>query len=212
MEVTHIPLKFLFDANCYLIQIETGYILIDTGIKNRRKQLEDAITDAGCKPGDLKLIIITHGHVDHVGNAAYLRDKYGAKIAMHSGDVKMVTGAGMFADVPPSLMIKLVGFFMNLTGIGDFETFTPDILLEDNQSLQEYGLDAQVIHTPGHSKGSISIIMDSGELFSGDIFNGSVEGVTNLVDDQSMLDSSVDHLKTLDPEVFYPGHGKPFQG
>ena len=212
MEVTHIPLKFLFDANCYLIQIETGYILIDTGIKNRRKQLEDAITDAGCKPGDLKLIIITHGHVDHVGNAAYLRDKYGAKIAMHSGDVKMVTGAGMFADAPPSLMIKLVGFFMNLTGLGDFETFTPDILLEDNQSLQEYGLDATVIHTPGHSKGSISIIMDSGELFSGDIFNGSVEGVTNLVDDQSMLDSSVDHLKTLDTEVFYPGHGKPFQG
>ncbi len=212
MEVTHIPLKFLFDANCYLIQIETGYILIDTGIKNRRKQLEDAITDAGCKPGDLKLIIITHGHVDHVGNAAYLRDKYGAKIAMHQGDVNMVTGGGMFADAPPSLMIKLVGFFMNLTGLGDFETFTPDILLEDNQSLQEYGLDAQVIHTPGHSKGSISIIMDSGELFSGDIFNGSVEGVTNLVDDQSMLDSSVDHLKTRDPEVFYPGHGKPFQG
>jgi len=210
MKIQHIPLKFLFDANCYLIHAETGYILIDTGIKNRRKQLESAIVDAGCQPGDLKLIILTHGHIDHVGNAAYLRDKYGAKIAMHRGDVNMVTGAGMFADAPQSLMIKLVGFFMNLTGLGDFETFTPDILLEDNQSLLEYGLDATVIHTPGHSKGSISILTASGNLFSGDIFNGSVESVTTLVDDQKALTSSVEHLKTLNAESFYPGHGEPF--
>ena len=210
MEINHISLKFLFDANCYLIHTETGYVLIDTGIKNRRKQLETALIDAGCQPGELKLIIITHGHIDHIGNASYLRDKYGAKIAMHRGDVKMVTGAGMFADAPPSLMIKIVGFLMNLTGLGDFETFTPDILLEDNQSLQEYGLDATVLHTPGHSKGSISILTASGDLFSGDIFNGSVEGVTTIVDDPSALDSSVEHLKTLNAESFYSGHGKPF--
>ena len=210
MEIHHIPLKFLFDANCYLIHTETGYVLIDTGLKNRRKQLEAAITDAGCNPGDLKLIIITHGHVDHIGNAAYLRDKYGAMIAMHSGDVKMVTGAGMFADAPSSLMIKLVGFFMNLTGLGNFETFTPDILLEDHQNLKEYGLDATVIHTPGHSKGSISILASSGDLFCGDIFNGSVESVTTLVDDKSALESSVEQLKNFDAEAFYPGHGKPF--
>lgn len=210
MEIQHIPLKFLFDANCYLIHTETGYILIDTGIKNQRKQLENAIMDAGCQPGGLKLIIITHGHIDHIGNASYLREKYGAKIAMHQGDVKMVTGAGMFADTPPSLMIKLVGFFMNLTGLGKFETFTPDIILEDNQSLQEYGLDATVLHTPGHSKGSISILTASGDLFCGDIFNGSLEGVTTLVDDRSALESSVKQLKTLNAETFYIGHGKIF--
>lgn len=210
MEIQHIPLKLLFDANCYLIRIETGYILIDTGIKNRRKQLETALNNAGCQPGDLKLIILTHGHVDHVGNAAYLRDKYGAKIAMHRGDVNMVTGGGMFADAPQSLMIKIVGFLMNITGMGDFETFTPDILFEDNQSLQEHGLDATVLHTPGHSKGSISILTTLGDLFSGDIFNGSVEGVTTLVNDQSALESSVEHLKSLNAESFYPGHGKTF--
>jgi len=210
MEIHHIPLKFLFDANCYLIRTETGDILIDTGIKNRREKLEAEIIDAGCQPGDLKLIIITHGHVDHVGNAAYLRDKYGAKIAMHRGDVGMVNGGGMFGDAPQSLMIKIVGFFMNITGLGNFETFTPDILLENNHSLQEYGLGATVLHTPGHSKGSISILTASGDLFSGDIFNGSVEGVTTLVDDQTTLTSSVEQLKTLNAETFYPGHGNPF--
>ena len=210
MEIQQISLKFLFDANCYLIHTEKGYFLIDTGIKNRRKELEDSIVEAGCQPDDLKLIIITHGHIDHIGNASYLRNKYGAKIAMHRGDVKMVTGAGMFADAPPSLMIKLIGFLIKITGLSDFETFTPDIMLEDNQSLQEYGLDATVLHTPGHSKGSISILTASGDLFCGDIFNGSVEGVTTLVDDQSKLDLSVEHLKALTNESFYPGHGKIF--
>jgi hydroxyacylglutathione hydrolase len=210
MEIQQISLKFLFDVNCYLIHTETGYFLIDTGIKNRRKELEDSIVEAGCQPDDLKLIIITHGHIDHIGNSAYLRNKYGAKIAMHRGDVKMVTGAGMFADAPPSLMIKLIGFLMKITGLSDFEIFTPDIMLEDNQSLQEYGLDATVLHTPGHSKGSISILTASGDLFCGDIFSGSVEGVTTLVDDKSKLDSSVEHLKALNNKSFYPGHGKIF--
>jgi hydroxyacylglutathione hydrolase len=210
MEIQQISLKFLFDVNCYLIHTETGYFLIDTGIKNRRKELEDSIVEAGCQPDDLKLIIITHGHIDHIGNSAYLRNKYGAKIAMHRGDVKMVTGAGMFADAPPSLMIKLIGFLMKITGLSDFEIFTPDIMLEDNQSLQEYGLDATVLHTPGHSKGSISILTASGDLFCGDIFSGSVEGVTTLVDDKSKLDSSVEYLKALNNKSFYPGHGKIF--
>ena len=211
MEVTHIQLKYMFDANCYLIKNKNGFILIDTGIKKQRKQLEQAIIDAGCSTGDLKLIILTHGHIDHIGNAAYLRDKHGARIAMHSGDENMVTGAGMFADAPQSLMIKIVGFFMDITGLGDFESFTPDILLDDQQSLAEYGLDATVLYTPGHSKGSISIISDN-NLFCGDIFSGSMQKVTTLVDDQQALDSSVEQLRNLPVKTVYPGHGKPFKG
>jgi glyoxylase-like metal-dependent hydrolase (beta-lactamase superfamily II) len=122
----------------------------------------------------------------------------------------MVTGAGMFADAPPSLMIKFVGFLMNITGLDDFETFTPDILFENNQSLKKYGLDATVIHTPGHSKGSISAFTLEGDLFCGDIFNGSIEGVTTIIDDQTSLARSVDQIKRLKVETFYPGHGKPF--
>jgi glyoxylase-like metal-dependent hydrolase (beta-lactamase superfamily II) len=209
MEVIHIPLKFLFDTNCYLLKSETGYILIDTGVKKQRKKLETAITEAGCRPGDLKLIIITHGHIDHIGNAAYLRDKYDSKIAMHQGDINMVTGGGMFVDAPQSLMIRLVGFLMDITGLGDFETFNPDILLEDNQSLQEYGLDATILHTPGHSKGSISILAED-VLFCGDIFSGSMESVTTLIDDQTILNTSVEHLRSIPAETIYPGHGNPF--
>ena len=60
-------------VNCYIVETDSGFVLIDTGASNRRSQLEKELESAGCKPGDLKLIILTHGDFDHTGNAAYLR-------------------------------------------------------------------------------------------------------------------------------------------
>ncbi|TRO53779.1 MBL fold metallo-hydrolase, partial [Candidatus Bathyarchaeota archaeon] len=111
MQIFQIPLKYLFGVNCYLIKTEQGYYLIDTGIPKVRDQLEKAINDAGCGPGDLKLIIITHGHMDHVGNALYLRDKYGAKIAMHRGDAQMAESGDMFVDTKGGILVSLIGLF-----------------------------------------------------------------------------------------------------
>lgn len=79
-------------VNCYLGKSEEGFVLFDTGgplildkrFTNRRDELEDQLMKAGCKPGNLKAIIITHGDNDHVGNAAYLQEKYKTVIAMHS--------------------------------------------------------------------------------------------------------------------------------
>ena len=77
----------LGSVNCYLLEAnDTGYILIDTGGSKKRKELEKTLEREGCKPGNLILIIITHGDFDHTGNASYLRNKYGVKIAMHHED------------------------------------------------------------------------------------------------------------------------------
>ena len=190
MQIFPIPLKYLFGVNCYLIKNETGYYLID--------KLEKVINDAGCRPGGLKLIIITHGHMDHVGNAVYLRDKYGAKIAMHRGDAKMTESGDMFVDTKGGILITLIGAFAKLFGL-EAPEFAPDILLEDNQSLMKYGLDATVIHNPGHSEGSISIYTTDHDLFCGDLFNNDKK-----------LDTSVEKIKALETSTVYPGHGKPF--
>jgi len=69
-----LPYK-LGGVNCYLIETDTGYILIDTGGSNKRTDLEKELESAGCQPGNLKLIVLTHGDFDHTGNAAYLRKK-----------------------------------------------------------------------------------------------------------------------------------------
>jgi len=64
-----LPYK-LGGVNCYLIETDTGYILIDTGGSNRRTDLEKELESAGCQTGNLKLIVLTHGDFDHTGNAA----------------------------------------------------------------------------------------------------------------------------------------------
>jgi hydroxyacylglutathione hydrolase len=210
MEITSIPLNYFFGVNCYLIKSGESYFLIDTGITKTRDQLEQAIKDAGCKPRGLKLIIITHGHMDHIGNAVYLRDKYGAKIAMHMGDAKMVESGDMFINTEGGALIAIIGIFSKLFGLAG-PKFTPDILLEDNQSLKEYGLDATVIHNPGHSEGSISIYTANKNLFCGDLFNNDKKPVkASIIKNAEKLDASVEKIKTLDTKTIYPGHGKPF--
>jgi glyoxylase-like metal-dependent hydrolase (beta-lactamase superfamily II) len=79
-------------VNCYLIKADDCYILIDTGFSFRRRAIQREIENAGCEPGNLKLIIITHGDSDHTGNAVYLRDRYGVKIAMHRAESYLSPG------------------------------------------------------------------------------------------------------------------------
>jgi hydroxyacylglutathione hydrolase len=82
-----LPLPYrLGSVNCYLVETDTGYILIDTGASNTRGELEARLERAGCQPGNLKLIFLTHGDFDHAGNAAYLRKRFNAPVAMHKDD------------------------------------------------------------------------------------------------------------------------------
>ena|SRR5579859_4847986 len=83
-------------VNCYLKKSDSNYILIDTGCSGKRDQVECELQDAGCKPGELNLIVLTHGDFDHIGNAAYLRQKFRAKIAMHRDDLGMAERGDMF--------------------------------------------------------------------------------------------------------------------
>lgn len=135
MEIIPINSHYIFGANTYLLKTEAGYFLIDTGISKKRGQFERDLLEAGCGQGDLKLIIVTHGHLDHVGNAAYLANKYGAKVAMHRDDYGMVESGDMFVDTKGGAMIGLVSFLMKVLGLGDYERFTPDLYLEDGLSL-----------------------------------------------------------------------------
>ncbi len=211
MEIKPIPLNYFFGVNSYLIKTETGCFLIDTSIKKKRGQLEQELIEAGCCLGDLRLIILTHGHVDHVGNAAYLRDRHGARIAMHGGDSAMVESGDMFIDTGGA-MTGLVGLLMKVLGLSDYERFTPDIILEDGQDLSAHGLDATVIHTPGHSEGSICIKTVEGDLFCGDLFNNTKKPEkASIIQDPEKLETSVEKIKASEYETVYPGHGEPFR-
>lgn len=201
-------------VNCYLAKAGDGYILIDTGFSSKRIKLEKELESAGVMPGNLKLIILTHGDSDHADNCAYLREKYGAKIAMHYDDSGMVEHGNMSWNRkarPDKLSITfriITLIFGRLGKPGNFNTFKPDIYFEDGRDLSEYGFAAKILHLPGHSKGSIGILTTGGDLFCGDLLYNfaGFNYIDNLVDFQA----SIKKLKSLKVNTVYPGHGKPF--
>jgi len=204
-----LPYK-LGNVNCYLVKTGDGYILIDTGGSNKRTDLEKEMESAGCKPGRLKLIVLTHGDFDHTGNAAYLRKRFGAKIAMHHDDSGMAERSDMFWNRKKGNF--LLGMIARiLFGFGKKERFKPDLYIGDRYDLSEYGFDAKVLHLPGHSKGSIGILTAGGDLFCGDLLENKDRPVLNsIMDDSAAANYSVEKLESLRISTVYPGHGKPF--
>ena len=199
------------EVNCYLVDTGEGYILIDTGGPNNRKELVRELERFGCKPGTLNLIVLTHGDFDHTGNAAYLRSAFGAKIAMHADDAGMAERGDMFVNRRRmnALIRRLIPLF---AGFGRAERFTPDIRLDDGDDLNEYGLDARVISIPGHSKGSIAILTGDGELFCGDLFeNRKGPALSSIMDKIEVAKESLQKLREMRIDMVYPGHGEPFK-
>jgi len=197
-------------VNCYLAKTKTGYILIDTGTSNKRNDLEKELESADCKLGNLKLIVLTHGDFDHTGNAAYLRKKFGAKIAMHHDDSGMVKRGNMFWNRKKSnILIRMIAPL--LFRFGKSERFKPDLYVEDGYDLSEYGFDAKVLYIPGHSKGSIGILTTDGDLFCGDLLENTEKPVLNsIMDDVVAASASTEYLKSLNIKTIYPGHGESF--
>jgi hydroxyacylglutathione hydrolase len=200
-------------VNCYLIKSGSGFILIDTGFKSKRAVVEKELASAGCGPGDLKLIILTHGDSDHADNCAYLREKYGAKIAMHEGDAGMVERGdmGWNRKAKPDRMSLLFKIMSHVVKPGKFETFKPDLYIDESFDLSAYGLDAKVLHLPGHSKGSIGVLTAGRELFCGDLlYNFFGRPNSQFIDDLADFYASIEKLKILNVKRIYPGHGKAF--
>jgi hydroxyacylglutathione hydrolase len=203
------PLR-LGTVNCYLVETGTGFVLIDTGASNQRRELERELSSAGCLPGNLHLIVLTHGDFDHTGNAAYLRDRFGTKIAMHPDDAGMAQHGDMFLNRSSGNAIfrSLAPILFQFSKSNRFE---PDLYIGDGDSLSEHSFDAQIVAIPGHSRGSIGILTSDGDLFCGDILENTKKPARNsLMDDAAACEASIEKLQGLEIAMVYPGHGEPF--
>jgi glyoxylase-like metal-dependent hydrolase (beta-lactamase superfamily II) len=200
-------------VNAFLIKVIDGFILIDTGLAMYWKELEHELVAAGCLPGNLKLVIITHGDLDHTGNCLKLQEKYKCKVAIHKDDSFQAENGIFVKRKIRTFTGRIFVMIRRLKRRGKFtfEKFKPDIYLTEGQKLTEYGLDATVIHIPGHTKGSIGIITDDGILFAGDIFtNRKKPDLATYIENTRDLENSYARLKTMQIKTIYPGHGKPF--
>ena len=205
--------------NCYLLKAGDGFVLIDTGLPSKRANLEKRLEGAGCRPGNLKLIVLTHGDLDHAGNAAHLRHSYGTKIVMHVGDAGMVERGDMTWNrkakpdrrtLTSHAILLASRFWLLFFKQGEFEVFTPDMYVADGYELARYDLAAQVLSLPGHSKGSIGVLTSQGDLFCGDLLQNFGRPGAPFVDDLADQDTSIEKLRALAVTTVYPGHGKPF--
>jgi hydroxyacylglutathione hydrolase len=212
----------LGSVNCYLITTGSGFVLIDTGAANRRAELERLLTEAGCAPGKLDLIVLTHGDFDHTGNAAFLRDKFGAQIAMHADDGGMAERGDMFHNRKSGNAIVRV-LSPILFRFRKSDRFQADLWLEEGYDLAGFGLEARIVQIPGHSQGSIGILTAGGDLLCGDLFENPGEPALNtIMDDKAAAQASLrklaslgklatlEKLAGLEIQTVYPGHGRPF--
>ncbi|MFL7808323.1 MAG: MBL fold metallo-hydrolase [Anaerolineae bacterium] len=218
--VTTITMQLPFKmggVNCYLIQTGAGFVLIDTGSSHGRAELEAALAAAGCTPGALSLIVLTHGDFDHTGNAVYLREKFGAPLAMHAGDLEMLAHGNMFANRKKPWLVSLLAPLLvllagPLMGFGRSERCTPSLTLDEGDELAAYGLEARVLALGGHSAGSLGVLVEGGAFFCGDLLaNRERPALNELMPDPDTAQATLERLKALPIQTVYPGHGAPFE-
>lgn len=156
-------------SNCYLLLGERP-VLVDTGAPGDLKRILAGIKANGVELKNLALIILTHGHSDHAGCAAELRRRSGAQIALHTGDAPLVRAGRNGVIAVQDWLGRVLRPFVD----EEFEAFEPDLVFKEGIELEPYGLRGRVLPTPGHTPGSISIVLANGEALIGDVLRGSL--------------------------------------
>ena len=215
MNIKIFPIHMMFDT-IFAIKGE-GVILIDGGDPHKIENFKRGLEIASIKPEEIKLILLTHGHWDHIGSAKEIQALTGARILMHQKDMHFLDE--IHPSQPPGFtlwgkfIIKLLKLYTSNMHIS---TFNVDIIAgDDDISLAEYGIPGKVVYTPGHSWGSISTLLDGGQAFVGDLAMNKFPmrlspGLPIFGDDILLVKKSVRKLLDMGAEVVYPAHGKPF--
>jgi hydroxyacylglutathione hydrolase len=162
-----IPLR-LGILNSFIIKGKRA-MLVDTGYPGNGDKILRHLERNHISPGDLSLIILTHGHIDHHGSAEELRSAVGAPVAIHRADAehleKGLNSLGYPIGFAGWVIITLVGPRNEVSA----KAFIPDILIDGEKNLSAFGVEGMVIPTPGHTEGSTSVILPGGEAIVGDL-------------------------------------------
>lgn len=150
----------------YVLKDQDALYLLDTGFLLAEKQLDAVLISKGWQHLPLRGILLTHGHIDHILNAAHLARRFGAWIAAPSGDEDYYAG-----ELSPQNLIRPVSLLEHLgRHLLSFQPFLPDQILADGDYLPLWG-GLRAIHLPGHTPGHMGYYSEQrGLLFCGDLF------------------------------------------
>lgn len=192
------------NVNCYIVADNDKAILIDTGRKKYREKILKK-----CKEFHVGLIVLTHGHMDHCQNAAYLANALHIPIAMNKKDMNLIPDNRKQVLLAKTFLGKIV-LSVSLRSFekDSLDVFQPTIYLKNGDDLSDYGVDAKVVELSGHTKGSIGIEVEDNLIVGDALMNMFYSTVSMLyVDEQEML-SSAKYISELGDKTIFFGHGK----
>jgi glyoxylase-like metal-dependent hydrolase (beta-lactamase superfamily II) len=189
-------------ANVYLVINGKELTVIDTGTPGNAQKTVKYIQKLGYQPTDVKTIILTHSHMDHMGSAKELKDLTNAKVAVHTEDAGYVSGAKAMPK-PKNILYRAVSSFVKPAPI------QVDIILKEGDKIANL----LVIHTPGHTPGSIMLLDEKRKvLFSSNTLQYDGKKVSGapeqLSADLKEVRESIAKASTLNFDIMLPGHGE----
>lgn len=194
------------NGNCYLISNGKDAVLVDTCREAYRQNILNA-----CKPFRMRLLVLTHGHIDHIQNAAFLSETLQIPIAVCKDDLDLLQD-----NTKQSLKAHtILGKVVLAASIKSFRedpipAFTPTVFLNEGDTLDAYGISAAVIRLPGHTRGSIGLDVAGQYLIVGDaLMNMFYPTVSMLYHDRNTMLESAKRISALGERTIYFGHGKP---
>jgi glyoxylase-like metal-dependent hydrolase (beta-lactamase superfamily II) len=199
-------------SNVFLVTGDGASILVDTSWNQAWKPLQSRLEGLGFDgSGTLAALVLTHTHFDHAANAARLHQRYHVPVIVHrceaeylqAGDSPLPLGTTVFTRwVTPRLTRGVRRFFR-------YSPAAPDILVDETFDLRPLGIEADLLHTPGHSPGSISLIVGGEVALVGDAMYGVVPGSAfpPFAADARQLVESWASLLNTGCQVFLPSHG-----
>lgn len=209
--VTRFRMQFV---SAYLLRGAGGMVLFDCGYPFFERLFKKRCAQNGVKPADIKLILLSHGHIDHIGGARALRELTGAPIAIDRRDAAALSTGRFGRLIPRTWLGWLTSLAANRQLLPPGCRCEPDILLDGELELNQYGVAGRAFHTPGHTPGSLSVILDSGEAVIADAIMVNFPFLSEpsypiYADDMDQVRDSVAKILALQPRVIYTAHGGP---
>jgi glyoxylase-like metal-dependent hydrolase (beta-lactamase superfamily II) len=206
----------LSQSNAYLVKTPTP-VLIDAGTVGDTPELARGLAEAGTSLRDIALVVVTHAHHDHAGLAAELQRDWGTKVMLGAGDLP-AAARGHDDDLRPT---GTTGALLKPFLPKVFPEISPDIVVRDPVDLRPWGIEGQVLPLPGHTPGSIVVVLANHAAFVGDVMLGgwlggalfaSRPGEHYYQADPAQNRRNITSLLAMGIDRFYLGHGGPVSG
>ena len=209
-------------TRCYLLPCTGGYLLIDTDYARYFRPFEKKLAGLGIAISDIKYLLLTHHHDDHAGFAAELVRSGECRVIAHRDAVRPLQrgeseGTYSFVNRRSRIALTLYGLLHKEYNFPPLTLTERDIVIDGDYDglLKGIGVDGVILHTPGHTQDSISVLLADGSAFVGDAAMNFLwwTGIGHrpiVVEDIHTAYASWRKLRERGASVVYPSHGKPF--